>query len=95
MQTENPWRTGITAALTLAISYTVCALAYALWPEQGINFLNGLFHGLDFGKLVIATPFTFLAFFFPLLVLSIWGFAVGALFTWLHRILHGSSAEGR
>lgn len=85
MTTKSPLRMGATLALTMVITYTVCALLYALAPERGIDFLNALFHGLDFRKLQTPTPFTFLMFAYPLLVFVVWGFAVGALFAWLHN----------
>lgn len=87
MTTTNPWRTGAALAVTMTITYTVCALGYALVPERGIDVLNALFHGLDFRKLQTPTPFTFLMFAYPLLVFVVWGFAVGALFAWLHNAL--------
>ena len=87
MTREAPWRTGVTFAATLAISYTVCSLAYGLMPERGIDFLNALFHGLDFRRLVSPAPFTFAMFVYPLLVFVAWGFLVGTLFAWLHDML--------
>jgi hypothetical protein len=93
MTTGSPWKTGTTLALTMAISYTVCATAYALWPERGIDFLNALFHGLDFRKLMTPTPFTYSMFLSPLLLLVVWGFAVGTLFAWLYKLLHGASGR--
>lgn len=35
-------------------------------PERGIDFLNALFHGLDFRKLGAPLPFTALMFVYPL-----------------------------
>ena len=93
MATKTPWRTGVALAVTLAISYTVCAVAYALMPERGIDFLNALFHGLDFRKLGTPMPFTFAMLVYPLVVFVVWGFAVGTLFTWLHNVLHGRGAN--
>ena len=93
MTTMHPWKTGAALALTLAITYTVCAALYALWPERGIDFLNALSHGLDFHKLVTPEPFTFLMFLYPFVVFVIWGFAVGALYAWLHNLLHGGSGR--
>jgi len=84
-----PWKTGLTLALTMAISYTVCALLYALWPAQGIAFLNALFHGLDFGRLQAPQTYSAMTFLGPLLVLSVWGALVGTLFAWLYAKLHG------
>lgn len=89
MPTVNHWKTGFALALTIAIGYTVCAAAYALWPEQGIGFLNALFHGLDFHRLAVGTPFTLATFAGPLLVMSVWGFLMGTLFSWLHGRLKG------
>jgi hypothetical protein len=94
MTTKIPWRTGATLALTLVITYTVCALAYALAPERGIDFLNALFHGLDFHKLGTPMPFTFLMFVYPLFVFVVWGFAVGTLYAWLHHVLHRGGGRG-
>ena len=93
MTTRSPWRIGVTMALTVAISYTVCTLAYALMPERGTDFLNALFHGLDFRKLAAPAPFTLMMFIYPLVVLVVWGFAVGTLFGWLHNGLHGGNAR--
>lgn len=93
MATKKPWKSGSTLAVTLAITYTVCALLYALMPERGIDFLNALFHGLDFRKLGTPMPVTLLMFVFPLFVFVVWGFAVGALYAWLHNVMHGGRAR--
>ena len=93
MTTKNPWRSGATLAVTIAITYTVCALLYALMPERGIDFLNALFHGLDFRKLGTPMPFTFLMFVYPLFVFVVWGSAVGALYAGLYNMIH--SGGGR
>lgn len=81
----SPWHTGRSLAITMAISYTVCALLYRLWPEQGVAFLNALFHGLDFGRLVTPAPFNLSDFFMPMTVLLVWGFITGTVFGWVSR----------
>ena len=83
-----PWRTGVALAVTMAVSYTVCALLYAQWPQVGIRFLNALFHGLDFNLLAAPEPLTVSMFIVPLAVLSVWGFLVGTLFSWVEQCLH-------
>ncbi len=83
-----PWRTGVALAVTIRVSYTICTLAYAQWPAAGIRFLNALFHGLDSNQLGTPAPLTVSMFIMPLLILSIWAFLVGALFSWLHQRLH-------
>jgi hypothetical protein len=87
--TIAPWKTGAALASTIAVSYPVCAVLYALFPDQGIAFLNALFHGLDFGKLATGKPFSVSQLYFPFVVLVIWGFLVGALFGWLRNRLEG------
>ncbi|WP_024303450.1 DUF5676 family membrane protein [Pseudogulbenkiania sp. MAI-1] len=89
MSNNQPWKTGLALALAIAVVYFVCAILYGLWPEKGIDFLNALFHGLDFHKLATPVPFTFSMFLYPLLVLMVWGFLVGTIFAWLHDLLHG------
>ena len=89
---KHPWRTGVALSLTVAIAYAVCGALYALWPSQGIDLLNAIFHGLDFHKLEPSQPFTFLMFLYPLVVFAIWGFVVGTLFASLHHLIQG---EGR
>jgi hypothetical protein len=86
-----PWKTGLALALSMAISYTVCAVLYALWPAQGIAFLNALFHGLDFSRLQAPQAYSAADFLGPLLVLSGWGALVGTLFAWLHCKLQGNA----
>lgn len=88
MNTRAPWKTGVSLSLTMAISYTVCAILYGLWPQQGVDFLNALFHGLDFGRLASPLPFTPGVFIYPLVVLVVWGFVVGTVFAWLDQRLH-------
>ncbi|WP_256657381.1 DUF5676 family membrane protein [Pseudomonas sp. 2FE] len=87
---NGPWNTGLALALTLtlAISYTLCALLYALWPAQGIAFLNALFHGLDFGRLLTPQAYSATTFLGPLLVLSVWG-------AWSEPCLPGCTASSR
>lgn len=88
MNTRTPWKTGASLSLTMAISYTVCAILYGLWPQQGVDFLNALFHGLDFRRLTSPLPFTPWVFIYPLVVLVVWGFVVGTVFAWLDQRLH-------
>lgn len=90
----NPSKTGSVLALTIAIAYTACAVIYALAPEQGVDFLNALFHGLDFRRLGTPMQFTFLMFLYPLIVFLVWGFVVGALYAWLHNLIY-KSERGR
>ncbi|MCK6454080.1 MAG: DUF5676 family membrane protein [Alphaproteobacteria bacterium] len=87
--TSEPWRIGAALALTVAVSYPVCAILYVRWPERGIEFLNALFHGLDFSRLATGAPARLSSFYFPFVVLVVWGLLAGTLFGWLHRLFSG------
>lgn len=89
----NPLRTGIAFAATIAFGYSVCAILFALWPGPGIEFLNALFHGLDFHKLETTASWTMGQFLMPLAVLTIWGLAAGTLFAWLLNLLHRTPTD--
>jgi hypothetical protein len=76
--------TGFALGVTAGIGYIACALAFRLWPEAAITFMNALFHGLDFRKLQAGSaPFDFSTFFFALLVLVVWVFVLGFAFGWI------------
>ena len=76
----RPFSLGLAFALTTAVMYTVCALAWIVWPEPALDLLNALFHGLDFRRLQLpSSRFSFGALVYPLVVMSTWGFAIGTL----------------
>jgi hypothetical protein len=89
----NPIRVGAALSITVALGYALCAVAWAIWTEPAMNFLNALFHGLDFRRIAGGSneygPWLFL---YPLLVMSVWGFIVGALFATISNFLHVGSA---
>jgi hypothetical protein len=81
--------TGLALAVTVGIGYAPCALAFRIWPEGAMSFMNSLFHGLDFSKLRGgAALFDFGTFFFALAVSMVWAFLLGTLFGWIVDRLH-------
>lgn len=75
---------GMALAITAGVGYAACALAFRAWPDAAMQYMNALFHGLDFGKLAVGPAlFDFGAFFHALVVTVIWAFALGALFGWV------------
>ena len=80
----SPLKTGVALAATVAIGYALCTAVFWLWPEASANFMNALFHGLDFRKLQAgAALFTFGSFAYGLAVLTAWAFMLGTLFGWI------------
>ena len=75
------WKLGAVFAATVAIGYSLCTLVFWLAPESAANFMNALFHGLDFRKLSAgAELFTFGSFAYGLVVLTGWAFMLGTVF---------------
>jgi hypothetical protein len=84
MRSTNSLKTGAALAVTVGIGYALCTFAFWLWPEAAANFMNALFHGLDFRKLQAGNSlFSFGSFLYGEAVLVGWAFALGALFGWL------------
>lgn len=81
---NNVLRTGTALAITVAIGYALCALVFVIWPGAALQFMNGLFHGLDFGTLRRgAVLFDFGSFLTVLIIMAAWAFGIGALFGWI------------
>ena len=76
--------TGLALAITVGVGYTACTLAFRVWPDAAMTFMNALFHGLDFRKLQSGpVPFEFGSFLPALFVAVVWAFALGVLFGWI------------
>ena len=77
-------KTGTAFCATVGIGYAACAVVFWLWPDAAANFMNALFHGLDFRKLQAGgSLFSFGSFLYAEVVLMGWAFALGCLFGWL------------
>jgi hypothetical protein len=89
MTLGNPYKVGSALAITVAIGYALCTIAFWLFPEASANFMNALFHGLDFNPLKREGTFTFASFVYGLTVLVVWAFLMGAVFGWVAERLLG------
>ena len=85
----SPLRLGATLSLTVAIGYAACAALWAIWNEPALDFLNALFHGLDFRRIALPrSPYDAWLFVYPLLVMAAWAFFIGALFATINNLLN-------
>jgi cytosine/uracil/thiamine/allantoin permease len=81
MEKLNPWKFGAVLSLTVGISYVLCTIAWVNFTGPAIDFLNALFHGLDFRKLqMVAAAFSVAGFVYALIVLMVWAYLVGAIY---------------
>lgn len=84
MTFNQSWKIGAAFAVTVAIGHALCTLVFWSWPDASANFMNALFHGLDFRKLQAGPQlFSFGSFGYAAAILAGWAFALGTLFAWL------------
>ena len=84
MRTRRYFRVGGAFAATVALGYALCTIVFWIWPDSAANFMNALFHGLDFRRLQSgASLFSYGGFLYAELVLAAWAFMLGTLFAWI------------
>lgn len=88
MSTSNAvFRDGVALAVTVGVAYASCAAIFSVWPGAGMDFMNALFHGLEFRKLQVTNAgFDFGGFLYALVGIVVWAFILGTLYGWLHRV---------
>lgn len=79
----TPLRTGLALAITVGMFYSLCALAWTFAPGPFLDFMNNLFHGMNFSSMVQPQSFAWTGFFAALVVLSAWALLAGVFFAWL------------
>lgn len=94
MTIGNPYRIGSAFAITVAIGYALCTGVFWLFPEASANFMNALFHGLDFTPLKRDGTFTFASFVYGFVVLVVWAFFMGTVFARVAERLRGLGESG-
>lgn len=88
MDRLNPWAAGSALAVTLAIIYTLCAAAFALWPSATLEFFNAWFHGVDLRVLQpTARVFTLGVFLYGLSGIVLTGFVTGATYAVMYNLV--------
>lgn len=83
----NPWQFGAVLSLTVGIGYALCTIVWVSFTGSAIDFLNALFHGLDFRKLQMASVFSISSFAYALIVMMVWAYLIGAIFAALRNLL--------
>lgn len=76
----NPWKFGVVLSLAVGFNYIVCTIIWRVWTEPSIDFLNALFHGLDFHELQTDAPFSTPAVFSALITLMVAVYVLGVIF---------------
>lgn len=83
----NPWIFGVVVSITVVIIYAICTVFWFAFTEPSINFLNALFHGMDFRKIYGSAPFSLGDFLYVLVVFTVWGYIVGVVYATVRNLL--------
>jgi hypothetical protein len=83
----NPWVFGLVVAITVVISYVLCTLFWLAFTEASLDFLNTLFHGMDFRKIYTPAAFSLGDYITVLVVFTVWGYVVGAVYAAVRNLL--------
>lgn len=82
----KPLHTGLSLSTTVAVFYSLCALAEVAFPDAFTALMNAIFHNVDFGKIISSQTYTWVQFFSALIVLAAWAFAAGAFYAWIYNV---------
>lgn len=83
----TPLRTGVALALTVGVFYTLCTVVWIVALGPFLDFMNTLFHKMDFSGMVKLRPFALAGFLAALLALTAWAPLAGMFFAWLSKRL--------
>lgn len=83
----NPWIFGVVVSITVVITYALCTLFWFAFTEPSINFLNTLFHGMDFRKIYGSTAFSMGNFLYVFVVFAVWSYLVGVIYATVRNLV--------
>ena len=94
MSYVKPKTTALAAGSTVAILYSLCVLAFALFPDLAAGFINSVNHGANLQSLEVGkVAFTFGEFLIGLIYISLYtivaGYIYGAIRNSLQRRENG------
>ena len=88
----NPWLFGVVVAITVVISYTLCTLFWFAFTEGSLDFVNAVFHGMDFRRIYTAAAFSLGGYVAVLVVFAVWGYVTGVIYATVRNFLIGRRA---
>lgn len=88
MHALNPLGTGLALALTAAIVYLLCTLAFFLWPSGTLAFFSAWFHGIDLSTLKgTSDALTIGRFIYGLCGIVVAALLVGVVYAWINNVV--------
>ena len=93
MEKLNPWIFGAVLSLTVLINYVLCTIFWYAFPGPSLDLINGLFHGMDFRKIFVATRFSAGTFLYVLMVFAVWAYILGVVYATIRNVLLGQDSK--
>lgn len=88
MHALHPLGTGLALALTAAIVYLVCTLAFFFWPSATLAFFSAWFHGIDLTVLrATSNALTIGGFVYGLCGIVVAALLVGLMYGWTNNFV--------
>lgn len=83
----NPWMFGAVVSITVVIGYVLCTLFWLAFTDYSLDFLNTLFHGMDFRRIYVETDVDLGAYLGVLIGFIVWGYAMGVIYAAVRNLL--------
>ena len=80
MKELNPWKFGLVLSLAVGFNYVLCTIFWMNWTKPAMDFLNTLFHGLDFRKLQTDAGFSLPGYLYALITFMVAIYVLGVIF---------------
>jgi hypothetical protein len=93
MEKLNPWKFGTVLSLAVGLNYVLCTIVWTIWTEPSMDFLNALFHGLDFRKLQTSAAFSLPSFLYALITFMAAVYVLGVIFALLRNLLQPNEKQ--
>lgn len=81
----NIQKFSLAAALTLGVTYVICAIFVSLWPTFALQLFGWLVHLVNVDKFAGDVQITVVGFIVGLLQATIYTYIGALLFAWLHN----------
>jgi hypothetical protein len=84
---------GIALGTTLGLTSMLCALAFALWPDETLDLFGAFVHGLDLSTVKSAVPISPGRALYGIVGLGIVGLVAGILFASIYNVADAGRAR--
>lgn len=91
---DKPRTTALAVGSTTAVLYSLCALAFAIFPDLTAGFIRSVSHGLNLEALEVGkVSFTFVGFLVGLICITVYALIAGYIYGAFRNLFRRSEAE--